>query len=74
MNEHDDPSGSVTLRRSREGVFWTLIVPADGKDLDSMRAAVEVARAIDAELRDAYPRRSPKPKTTDTATKEPSAS
>lgn len=60
----DDPSGSVTLRRSREGVFWVISVRSDGNDLDAMRATVEIARTLDDELRAAYPRRSRKTKTT----------
>ena len=60
----DDLSGSVTLRRSREGVFWTLIVASNGNDLVSMRTAAEIARTLDDELRAAYPRRSRKTSTT----------
>lgn len=54
--------GRFTLRRSREGYFWTIEVVPTGDGVDAMRDAVEVAQAIDRELAAAYPRRRRKTK------------
>jgi hypothetical protein len=47
-------ANGVTLKRTRDGYTWSVAVAADAHDLAALRAAVETARQIDAELTAAY--------------------